>query len=121
MVGPSGAGKTTLFELLQRFYDPSLGEIRFKETPIQQLEPQHLRQQMGMVQQQPTMFSSDVWHNIRYGRPDATDEEVILQPNVRMLMNSFLICLKDTRVISVSKAFVYPAAKNSALRLPERS
>jgi len=64
--------------LLQRFYDPSLGEIRFKETPIQQLEPQHLRQQMGMVQQQPTMFSSDVWHNIRYGRPDATDEEVIL-------------------------------------------
>lgn len=78
LVGPSGAGKTTLFELLQRFYDPSLGEIRFKETPIQQLEPQHLRQQMGMVQQQPTMFSSDVWHNIRYGRPDATDEEVIL-------------------------------------------
>ncbi|MCG7585358.1 ABC transporter transmembrane domain-containing protein [Photobacterium sp. OFAV2-7] len=78
LVGPSGAGKTTLFELLQRFYDPSSGEIRLKGAPIHKLEPQALRQQMGMVPQQPIMFSADVWHNIRYGRPDASDEEVIL-------------------------------------------
>ncbi|GAB3522130.1 ABC transporter transmembrane domain-containing protein [Photobacterium alginatilyticum] len=78
LVGPSGAGKTTLFELLQRFYDPSSGEIRLKGAPIHRLEPQALRQQMGMVPQQPIMFSADVWHNIRYGRPDASDEEVIL-------------------------------------------
>jgi ATP-binding cassette subfamily B protein len=78
LVGPSGAGKTTLFELLQRFYDPSSGEIRLKGAPIHKLEPQVLRQQMGMVPQQPIMFSADVWHNIRYGRPDASDDEVIL-------------------------------------------
>lgn len=78
LVGPSGAGKTTLFELLQRFYDPSSGEIRLKGAPIHKLEPQTLRQQMGMVPQQPIMFSADVWHNIRYGRPDASDDEVIL-------------------------------------------
>ncbi|OLQ74075.1 ABC transporter ATP-binding protein [Photobacterium proteolyticum] len=78
LVGPSGAGKTTLFELLQRFYDPSSGEIRLKGASIHKLEPQTLRQQMGMVPQQPIMFSADVWHNIRYGRPDASDEEVML-------------------------------------------
>lgn len=77
LVGPSGAGKTTIFELLQRFYDPQSGEIRFKGAAISQLEPALLRRQMAMVQQQPVMFSSDVWHNIRYGRPEASDEEVI--------------------------------------------
>ena len=76
LVGPSGAGKTTIFELLQRFYDPFHGEVRFKGTPVRELEPRRLRRQMGAVQQQPVMFSSDVWHNIRYGRPEATDEEV---------------------------------------------
>lgn len=78
LVGPSGAGKTTLFELLQRFYDPQQGEIIFKNAPLTKLDPTILRQQMGMVPQQPILFSSDVWHNIRYGRPDASDDEVIL-------------------------------------------
>ena len=78
LVGPSGAGKTTLFELLQRFYDPQNGEIRFNEAPITQLDPGELRAHMGMVPQHPILFSSDVWHNIRYGRPDASEEEVIL-------------------------------------------
>lgn len=77
LVGPSGAGKTTMFELLQRFYDPQDGEILFKNAPLNQLEPTNLREQMGMVPQHPVLFSSNVWHNIRYGRPDATDEEVI--------------------------------------------
>ncbi len=77
LVGPSGAGKTTLFELLQRFYDPQQGEIIFKKAPLLQLDPSVLREQMGMVPQHPILFSSDVWHNIRYGRPEATDDEVI--------------------------------------------
>jgi ATP-binding cassette subfamily B protein len=78
LVGPSGAGKTTLFELLQRFYDPQQGSINFKGTPITQLDPTLLRQQMGMVPQHPILFSADVWHNVRYGRPDASEEQVIL-------------------------------------------
>ncbi len=77
LVGPSGAGKTTLFELLQRFYDPQKGEIRFEEAALRSLAPTTLRTQMGMVPQNPVLFSTDVWHNIRYGRPDASDEEVI--------------------------------------------
>jgi len=78
LVGPSGAGKTTLFELLQRFYDPQIGRITLGGTDIRQLDPKDLRQQMALVPQQPALFSSDVFHNIRYGRPEATDEEVIL-------------------------------------------
>jgi len=77
LVGPSGAGKTTLFELLLRFYDPQQGEILFKGAPLTQLDPTRLRQQMGMVPQHPILFSSNVWHNIRYGRPEASDDEVI--------------------------------------------
>ena len=77
LVGPSGAGKSTLFELLQRFYDPQSGSITLGGTDIRQLDPKDLRQQMALVPQQPALFSSDVFHNIRYGKPDATDEEVI--------------------------------------------
>ncbi|HBY85884.1 MAG TPA: ABC transporter ATP-binding protein [Colwellia sp.] len=78
LVGPSGAGKTTLFELLQRFYDPQNGRITLGGTDIRQLDPKDLRQQMALVPQQPALFSSDVFHNIRYGKPEASDEDVIL-------------------------------------------
>jgi ATP-binding cassette subfamily B protein len=77
LVGPSGAGKTTLFELLQRFYDPQKGSISFNDIDIAELKLTDLRQAMGMVPQHPILFSSDVWHNIRYGKPQASDEEVI--------------------------------------------
>ena len=77
LVGPSGAGKTTMFELLQRFYDPQSGEIKLKNSNITQISLTKLRHTMGMVPQHPILFSSDVWHNIRYGKPDATDDEVI--------------------------------------------
>ncbi|WDE08879.1 ATP-binding cassette domain-containing protein [Thalassomonas viridans] len=77
LVGPSGAGKSTLFELLQRFYDPQSGSIILGGTDIRRLDPKDLRQQMALVPQQPALFSSDVFHNIRYGKPNASDEEVI--------------------------------------------
>ena len=77
LVGPSGAGKTTLFELLQRFYDPQRGEVLFNNININELELNEVRKRMGMVPQHPVLFSSDVWHNIRYGDPSASDEAVI--------------------------------------------
>ncbi len=77
LVGPSGAGKSTIFELLQRFYDPQLGEIDMAGTNIRNFSTDALRQQMALVPQQPALFTADVWYNIRYGKPDATDEEVI--------------------------------------------
>ena len=76
IVGPSGAGKSTLFELLQRFYDPQNGAIAVSEHDIKQLSPQDLRAHLGLVPQQPTLFSADVTHNIRYGDPSASMEEV---------------------------------------------
>ncbi|MDB1124951.1 ABC transporter transmembrane domain-containing protein [Vibrio algarum] len=77
LVGPSGAGKTTLFELLQRFYDPQAGRVTLGGINIKDLDPKDLRQQMALVPQHPALFSSDVFHNIRYGKPDATDKEII--------------------------------------------
>ncbi|EGQ8311062.1 ABC transporter ATP-binding protein/permease [Vibrio parahaemolyticus] len=77
LVGPSGAGKTTLFELLQRFYDPQQGQVLFGGEDIRQFDPNELRRQMALVPQQPALFSQDVFHNIRYGNPEATDEQVI--------------------------------------------
>jgi len=77
LVGPSGAGKTTVFELLQRFYDPQQGEIEFNGVNINELALAELRQSMGLVSQQPILFSTNVLNNIKYGDPQATDEEVV--------------------------------------------
>jgi ATP-binding cassette subfamily B protein len=76
LVGPSGAGKSTVFELLQRFYDPQSGHVNLAQEDIRQFDPHDLRQQLAVVSQQPALFSADVSYNIRYGKPDATDEEV---------------------------------------------
>jgi ATP-binding cassette subfamily B protein len=77
LVGPSGAGKSTIFEMLQRFYDPQEGKVLLDGHPLTSLDPEQLRQQMALVPQQPTLFSNNVWHNIRYGNINATDDEVI--------------------------------------------
>ncbi|MDG1905660.1 MAG: ABC transporter transmembrane domain-containing protein [Arenicella sp.] len=76
LVGPSGAGKSTVFELLQRFYDPASGSIKLAGVDIREVDPSELRAHIGVVSQQPTLFSGNVWHNIRYGRPDASDAQV---------------------------------------------
>ena len=77
IVGPSGAGKSTLFDLLLRFRDIESGAISLDSVNIQSMDPSILRSQFALVPQQPVLFSSTVWENLRYGRPDATDEEVI--------------------------------------------
>ncbi|WP_346840215.1 ABC transporter transmembrane domain-containing protein [Microbulbifer sp. SAOS-129_SWC] len=77
LVGPSGAGKSTLLELLQRFYDPLGGRITLDGVDIRAMDTGALRRQIAVVPQQPALFTADVWYNIRYGRPDASDAEVI--------------------------------------------
>jgi ATP-binding cassette subfamily B protein len=77
LVGPSGAGKTTLFQLLLRFYDIDSGCIRFNGQDIRQLDPAALRAHIGIVPQDAVIFSADAFENIRYGRADASDEEVM--------------------------------------------
>jgi ATP-binding cassette subfamily B protein len=77
IVGPSGAGKSTIFHLLARFYDPTSGSIRLDGIELRHADPVELRRRVGLVPQEPTIFSTNVWENIRYGRPDASDEEVL--------------------------------------------
>ena len=76
VVGPSGAGKTTLFDLLMRFHDPQSGRIVLDGVPIGQMDLQALRQRMAIVPQEPVIFSGTVIENIRYGRPEASVDEV---------------------------------------------
>jgi len=76
IVGPSGAGKTTLFALLMRFYAPQHGEVLLDGVPIEQMDLADLRQRIGVVPQEPVVFSGSVMDNIRYGKSDATDQQV---------------------------------------------
>jgi ATP-binding cassette subfamily B protein len=76
VVGPSGAGKTTVFDLLMRFHDPQSGRIVLDGVPIDQMNLHDLRERMAIVPQEPVIFSGTVIENIRYGRPDASLEEV---------------------------------------------
>ncbi|MDC8756625.1 ABC transporter transmembrane domain-containing protein [Janthinobacterium fluminis] len=77
VVGPSGAGKTTLFQLFLRFYDPQRGTIKLDGVDITQLELHTLRDAIGIVPQDTVIFSADAMENIRYGRAGASDAEVI--------------------------------------------
>ena len=77
LVGPSGAGKSTVFQLLLRFYDPQSGRIVFDEVDIKTAELHQLRQRIAIVPQNTVLFAESALENIRMGRPEATDDEVI--------------------------------------------
>ncbi|MFY9346907.1 MAG: ABC transporter transmembrane domain-containing protein [Orrella sp.] len=77
LVGPSGAGKSTLFSMLLRFYEPTSGQIEIFGQEITQWPVSALRNMIGIVPQEPVIFASSAMENIRYGRLDATDQEVI--------------------------------------------
>jgi len=76
VVGPSGAGKSTVAALLSRFYDPDGGVILLDDIPLTELSPDWLREQVGVVSQEPILFATTISENIRYGRPGASDAEV---------------------------------------------
>ena len=76
LVGPSGAGKTTLFSLLLRFYDPQSGAVRLDGVDLRDADPAEIRARIGLVAQEPAIFAASVADNIRYGRPGATDAEI---------------------------------------------
>ncbi len=77
LVGPSGAGKTTVFQLLQRFYDPLAGAVYLDGVDLKNADIQQVRKRIALVPQDPVIFAASVRDNVRYARPDASDEEVI--------------------------------------------
>lgn len=76
LVGPSGAGKTTVFQLLLRFYDPESGCVRIDGIDLASADPRAVRRQLALVPQEPVIFATSVLENVRYGRPDASDADV---------------------------------------------
>ena len=77
LVGPSGAGKSTLITLIPRFYDPTKGSIQLDGIDLRSLETRLLRGHIGIVPQETTLFSGSIASNIRYGRPTASESELL--------------------------------------------
>jgi len=76
LVGPSGAGKTTVFQLLQRFFDPQSGRVLIDGIDLKTAEPQAVRATLALVPQETVIFGDSAFENIRYGRPDASETEI---------------------------------------------
>ncbi|MBT3330028.1 MAG: ATP-binding cassette domain-containing protein [Rhodospirillaceae bacterium] len=76
LVGPSGAGKTTVFQLLLRFYDPQAGQVMLDGVDLRQADPLEVRSRIGLVPQDPVIFAANARENIRYSRPDADDDQL---------------------------------------------
>ena len=76
LVGGSGGGKSTIASLLTRLYDPRSGQILLDNNPIDHMDPQDLRRQIGIVVQEPLLFPTTIEDNIRYGSPNATYDEI---------------------------------------------
>src|SRR6266581_3184344 len=77
LVGPSGAGKSTVFQLLLRYYDPDAGAIALDGVELRNADPKAVRRRIALVPQDPVIFAASVAENVRYGRPEASDAEVI--------------------------------------------
>lgn len=92
LVGPSGGGKSTLFSLIERFYDPSKGSVFFEGTDIRELNVKSLRDHIGYVAQEPSLFNDTIGNNITYGCPGATMEDIVYaakQANAHDFISTF--------------------------------
>ncbi len=94
LVGESGAGKTTLAALIPRFYDVSGGKIKIDGIPIKEIAQQSLRSQIGIVRQTPFLFDTTIRENIRFGRLDATEEEIVMAAKEANIYD-FIMSLPD--------------------------
>ena len=118
LVGPSGAGKTTVLQALLRFYDPQSGIVRVDGIDIASVDPDALRERMSLVPQDPTVFSGSVIENIRYGRPRASEAEVHRAAELAHADASSAPCRRATTRRSASAASPCPAVSASVSPLP---
>jgi ATP-binding cassette, subfamily B, bacterial len=102
IVGTSGAGKSTIFHLILRFYDPAAGKIRFDGVSLPEIDPHALRQHIALVPQDTVIFAASIADNIRFGRPDASDADVVAAADLA-LASEFIRRLPD--------AFATPAGE----------
>jgi ATP-binding cassette subfamily B protein len=94
LVGPSGAGKSTVFQMVLRFFDPTSGAVLFDGINIKEIDRDIFRKEMAYVPQDPVIFATSAKENIRFGRPDATDDEVI-EAAKAAAAHTFLMKLPD--------------------------
>ena len=89
LCGLSGAGKSTVAALLERFYEPTGGKIYLDDSPLDELDPSWLRGRvLGFINQEPVLFATTIMENIRYGRPSASDQEVFVMTTTMCIMKS---------------------------------
>ena len=112
LVGPSGAGKTTLFQLMMRFYDPANGSIEIDGTDIRAIALDDLRSSMALVSQDVTIFSADALENIRYGVPELDQDSSKRQRKPRMRTSLLNQWMRVTTVSSGSVACAFRAARH---------
>jgi ABC-type multidrug transport system fused ATPase/permease subunit len=96
LVGPSGGGKSTIVNLIEHFYGVSMGEILIDGVDVKELDPKWFRKHIGIVSQEPVLFSSSIKENITFGKDDATQEEieeVAQQANAHQFILSFSVTI----------------------------
>jgi len=113
IVGPNGGGKSTLVNLVCRFYDPTAGKVLLDGVPLTEIALHDLRRRIALVTQQTELFNESILYNIRYGRWDATDEEIIEAAKQAMPTNSSRNSPTATRRWSAPTASASPAASGS--------
>ncbi len=119
LVGPSGAGKSTVFSLLLRFHDPQAGRIALDGIDLRELDPARLRDAIALVPQSPTIFATSATDNIRYGKLDASDDDVRQAARIgRGRRASSMPCRTASPANSANAARACPAASSSASRSP---
>jgi ATP-binding cassette subfamily B (MDR/TAP) protein 1 len=101
LVGESGSGKSTVIALLERFYDPDSGHITLDEIEIQKFQLKWLRQQMGLVSQEPVLFNDTIRANIAYGKGENVDEAEIITAAELANAHRFISGLQQVRTMQI--------------------
>ncbi len=113
-VGENGSGKSTLINLLPRFFDPQHGAVHIDGIPVRQVALRDLRRQIGLVTQETILFDDTLYENIRYGKPNATRQEVEEAARKRTSRRSSATCRKASRPASAKRGGISREGNASA-------
>ena len=118
IVGPNGGGKSTLINLICRFYDPTEGTVELDNVPLTELAVKDLRRRIAIVTQQTELFNETILYNIRYGRWDATEQEIEEAARKARVHDFIAEFLTDIRQKLARMVFVYLVGRDSESLLP---